>query len=135
MHWPRSGSTLLFGAFLGGALGPVVAELVARKDLEALRSRIRATTTFGLTLGLPVAVILFLGSQAILGVIGEDYVAGAPQVGEFAGFATQSNPDASNLTDAIDAALTAGARVVLLCNPNNPTGAVYPVEQIKKVLH
>lgn len=28
--------------------------------------------------------------------------------------------------DAVDAALAAGARTVLLCNPHNPTGTVYP---------
>ena len=32
--------------------------------------------------------------------------------------------------DAIDAALRAGARAVLLCNPHNPTGRVFTVEEL-----
>ena len=64
-------------AFLGGALGPVVAELIARKDLAALQSRIDATTRFGLALGLPVAVVLLFGSSVFLGLIGDDYAAGS----------------------------------------------------------
>ena len=64
-------------AFLGGALGPVVAELIAKQDLTSLQSRIDATTRFGLVLGVPLAAILLIGSAAFLGVIGSEYTAGA----------------------------------------------------------
>ena len=33
--------------------------------------------------------------------------------------------------DGIDAALAGGARVVLLCNPHNPTGSVHSVESLR----
>lgn len=64
-------------AFLGGALGPVVAELIARDDRASLQSRIDATTRFGLMIGLPVALLLLFGSSLFLGLVGEEYTAGS----------------------------------------------------------
>lgn len=63
-------------AFLGGALGPVVAEMIARKDLSTLQSRIRSTTRLGLSLGLPVALVLLVGGGFMLEIIGEGYAIG-----------------------------------------------------------
>lgn len=64
-------------AFLGAALAPAVADLVARKDLKTLQSHLRETSRLGLYLGIPVAIVLGLGAELILGVVGESYTAGS----------------------------------------------------------
>lgn len=64
-------------AFLGSALGPMVSELIAKNDLQSLQSRITTTSRFGLALALPVAVLLWVGSESILNVVGVSYAVGS----------------------------------------------------------
>ncbi|MEM7501236.1 MAG: oligosaccharide flippase family protein [Pseudomonadota bacterium] len=64
-------------AFVGAALAPAVSELIARRNMELLQSRITETARLGLLLAAPLIVVVFAGCHLILEVIGDGYTIGA----------------------------------------------------------
>jgi O-antigen/teichoic acid export membrane protein len=57
---------------------PFIAELYAKKDLPRLAQQLKTVNRWALTLALPLAIFLFIGSSDLMTLLGPGFEAGAP---------------------------------------------------------
>jgi aspartate aminotransferase len=121
--------------------------------LYALRG---AMAEYYLRLGLPIleddVVITTGGSEAILFALmstadpGDEVLTPAPFYPNYHGFAVMAGVELRTVATSLDAgfalppvealegAVTPRTRAIILCNPGNPTGAVFPPESLQEIV-
>jgi aspartate aminotransferase len=115
-----------------------------------------AMARYYLRLGLPIGeediIITTGGSEAVLFALmstadpGDEVLTPAPFYPNYHGFAVMAGVELRTVATSIDtgfalppiealeAAVTSRTRAIVLCNPGNPTGALYPPEAIQEIV-